>query len=101
MLSEKEVEKIASLARIKISPEEKTLFQKELSLILDYIEKLNSVNTEGIEPLYQTTGIDNSTREDKHRDDFPLSEDLNDKLIGQAPHKQERFVKVKSVLNKK
>lgn len=76
----------------------------ELSSILGYIEQLNNVNTEGVEPLFQTTGLVNSMREDNPpaggRGDFEMDEQLNGKLIGQAPDKQERFIKVKSILNK-
>lgn len=100
MLSSKEVEHIASLARIKLTEKEKGKFRKELSSILAYVNKLNELNTENIEPLYQTTGIVNALREDKHRSDFEMNEKLNKKLVGQTPHKEGRFVKVKSVLKK-
>ena len=72
----------------------------ELSSILGYVEQLNKVNTDGVEPLYQITGLVNSMREDKNRGDFEMDEELNKKLIGQAPDKENRFIKVKSVLNK-
>ena len=101
MLSEKEVEKIAALARIELSGEEKNKFRKELSAILDYIDQLDKADTDNIEPLYQTTGLVNSTREDKVLNNFPPGGDLDRKLIGQAPHKQSRFIKVKSVLKAK
>ena len=100
MLSEKEIEHIASLARIALDVKEKKLFQKELSVILDYIEKLNKADTEKVEPLYQTTGLVNSAREDSHRNDFPSGEKLKERLVGQAPHKEKDFVKVKSVLSR-
>lgn len=100
MLTSKEVEHIANLARIKLTEKEKGKFRKELSSILDYVNKLKELDTEKVEPLYQTTGIVNALREDKHREDFVVDENLNEKLIGQAPHTQNRFVKVKSVLRK-
>lgn len=100
MLDNKEIKHVAQLARIKITEKEEEKFRKELSSILDYINKLNEVNTEGVEPLYQTTGLVNSMRPDEHRKDFEMNEDLNKNLIGQAPDKEERFVKVRSVLNK-
>ena len=100
MLTDKEVRHIAQLARIKLTDKEKGKFKKELSLILDYVNKLNELDTENIEPLYQTTGIVNALRPDKHRKDFEMDEELNEKLIGQAPSRQDRFIKVKSVLPK-
>lgn len=99
MLTEKEVEKIAELARIKLTKKEKEKFRTDLSSILDYFNELNQVNTESAKPLYQTTGINNSFREDVYRNDFKLGEDLYSKLIGQAPHKEDNLVKVKSILN--
>lgn len=118
MLTDKEVKHIAGLARIKTSEEEEKSLQKDLSSILEYIEKLNEVDTTGVEPLYQTTGLVNSFRTDEPRGEFkpaphqsrPLSDwrpadkigaGMDDLLIGQAPHKEGRFIKVKSVLSRK
>lgn len=101
MLSDKEVKHIAELARIKINEKEEKSLKKDLSSILEYINKLNEVNTNNVEPLYQTTGLVDSFREDKPRGEFKMDESLNEKLIGQAPHKEGRFVKVKSVLSHK
>ena len=98
MLTDKEVKHIAELARIKISEKEEQSLKKDLSSILEYIDKLNEVDTTGFEPLYQTTGLVNSFREDEPRGEFKMNENLNEKLIGQAPHKEGRFIKVKSVL---
>lgn len=101
MLTDKEVKHIADLARIKISEKEEKSLKKDLSSILEYIDKLNEVDTTGIEPLYQTTGLVNSFREDEPRGEFKMDENLNEKLIGQAPHSQDRFIKVKSVFEKR
>lgn len=100
MLTNKEVEHIANLARIKLNEKEKEKLKEELSSVLDYVKKLNELNTENIEPLYQVTGIVNALRKDRHRKDFEMNEELNKKLIGQAPQTQNRFIKVKSVLRK-
>jgi len=101
VITEKEVRHIASLARIKISEKEEKSLKKDLSSILEYIEKLNKVDTTGVEPLYQTTGLVNSMRPDESRGEFEMNDELDKKLIGQAPHKENRFVKVKSVLSHK
>jgi aspartyl-tRNA(Asn)/glutamyl-tRNA(Gln) amidotransferase subunit C len=100
MLSDSEVEHIAKLARITISDGEKEKLKKDLSAILGYIEKLNSVDTSSVEPLYQTTGLVNATRTDEPRGEFKMSDKLEELLIGQAPARKERFVKVKSILKK-
>lgn len=100
MLTETEVKKIAKLARIELNDWEVEKYKGELSSILDFVKKLNEVNTDGIEPLYQTTGAVNRVRADEPRKEFEMNTELNEKLIGQAPHKQDRFIKVKSILNK-
>ena len=101
MLSDKEVDHIAKLARIELKPEEKEHLKKDLSSILDYINKLNEVDTSSVQPLYQTTGLVNSTRTDEPRKEFPMTATLNDLLVGQAPAKHGRFIKVGSILSKK
>lgn len=100
MLTDQEVEHIAKLARITISESEKEKLKKDLSAILGYIEKLNSTDTSSVEPLYQTTGLVNATRTDEPRGEFVMNEKLEELLIGQAPARKERFVKVKSIIKK-
>lgn len=46
-----EVRKVARLARLQLSPEEEERFAAQLGHVLDYIERLRSVDVEGIEPL--------------------------------------------------
>lgn len=98
MLSEKEIDHIAELARIAITADERRRFQKELSVILEYVHQLDTVSTEGVEPLYQVTGLRNATRPDA----APGAPDHEraQRIVDQAPHTQERFVKVPSVLKK-
>ena len=100
MLTDEEVKHIASLARIKLEPNDAERFKANLSSILDYIDTLKKVNTDSVEPLYQVTGLINAVRPDESRDAFPISAKLNKLLIGQAPLKKDRFLKVKSVLKK-
>lgn len=100
MISDKEITHIAKLARLKLTDEEQSKFKKELSSVLEYVEQLNKLDTENVPPLAQTTGIVNAFREDAHRGDFRDSDELHDKLVGQAPHKEGRFVKVKQVISK-
>ncbi len=100
IMDDKIIQHVASLARINLTEKERVKMKSELSAILKYVEQLNTVNTEGIEPLYQTTGLINSMRSDEHRGDFKMDEKLNAGLINQAPEKENRFIKVKSILNK-
>jgi len=100
MLTDKEVEHITKLTRIKLTDKEKEKFKNELSSIFDYVKKLNELDTEGIDPIYQVTGLVNALRQDENRNDFEMSPELNEKLIGQAPQSENGFIKVKSVFQK-
>ena len=101
MLSDTELNHIAKLARITIADKDRERLKKDLSTILGYIEKLNKADTSSVEPLYQTTGLVNTTRTDEPRGEFPMTEKLEELLIGQVPDRKERFVKVKSILERK
>jgi aspartyl-tRNA(Asn)/glutamyl-tRNA(Gln) amidotransferase subunit C len=94
-ITEKEVEHIAGLARIKLTEKEKEKMTKELGAILGYIDKLKEVNTEGIEPVAHITGLINVSRGDDSPKE-PDSENIR-RLIEQAPSKKNGYVKVKSV----
>lgn len=60
-----DVKKVAKLANLTLTSEEETKFEKQLSDILHYVEKLNEVNVEGVEPTSQVTGLENVTRTDE------------------------------------
>ena len=100
MISEKDVEHIAVLSRIELDDATRERMKNELSGILDYIEMLSSVPTENVTPLYQVTGLNNRTRPDEHRNDFSMDESLDQRLVGQAPQRKDRYVQVKGVLKK-
>ena len=52
-----DVAKVAKLANLTLKPEEKVKFEKQLSETLEYVNKLNSVDTENVEPTSQVTGL--------------------------------------------
>jgi len=94
MLSKKEVQKIANLARIKITDEEAEKYSKELSDILGFVEKLEEADTEDIEPIAHITGAKNDMREDRI---IEANDDTKKRIIGNFPEKKDRFDKVKAV----
>ncbi len=63
-LSPDQVRHIAKLARLALSEKEVTKFSRELTAILDYIEKLKEVDTKNVEATAQVTGLHNITRTD-------------------------------------
>ena len=64
-LTEKDIEKIALLARLELSEEEKTMYAGQLSVVLDYVEMLNEVDTTMVEETCQVTGLEDVFREDE------------------------------------
>ncbi len=67
-LSIEEVQKIAQLARIKLTPDEEERHAATISVVLDYMKILNEVDTNGVEPTLQVTGLEDVTRPDEPRD---------------------------------
>lgn len=59
-----DVAHIAKLAHLSLKPEQIEKFKEQLSSILEYFGKLNKVNTTGVEPTSQVTGLTNVFRED-------------------------------------
>jgi len=95
MISKKEVQHIAKLARIDFSEKELLKLSKQLSAILDYIEKLKEVDTSKVEPTAQVTGLENVIREDKSKIQNPKSKI---QILNGVPRKKDGYVKVKAVL---
>ncbi|MDD2807467.1 MAG: Asp-tRNA(Asn)/Glu-tRNA(Gln) amidotransferase subunit GatC [Patescibacteria group bacterium] len=93
-LTKSEVEHIAKLARLGLTEEEKTKFASQLSSILNYVEQLGSVDTDGIEPTAQVTGLENIYRLDQIED---CDSQTQQKLIASAPASEDNLIKTKSV----
>lgn len=56
---------IAKLANLPLESEEKEKLEKQLEETLSYVDRLNAIDTEGVEPKAQVTGLENRTREDE------------------------------------
>jgi len=93
-LSREDVLKLAVLSKLRLSDEEVENLRTELSEILNYVEQLDDVDTTGLEPTYQVTGLTNVTRPDEIRDyGYKV-----DELLKNAPAIQDGQFKVKRVL---
>lgn len=67
-------------------------FRADLNKILGYIEVLKTVNTDGVEPLAQVTGLQNAFREDQSE-----NSGLQKDIVKNAPESERGFIKVKKV----
>ncbi len=97
MLNKEEVKHIAKLARLGLSEKEIEKYQKELSSILDYIEKLKEVDVSSVEPTSHPLKVENVMRLDEER--VKAGSVNPENLAEMAPDKKEGYVKVKQILN--
>jgi aspartyl-tRNA(Asn)/glutamyl-tRNA(Gln) amidotransferase subunit C len=93
MLTKEEVIKIAQLSRIALTDAEVEKFQKELSTVLDYVDELKKVDTDGLEEVAQVTGLVNVQREDKVIDCTH-----KEAIFKNAPEIKDGYYKVKAIL---
>lgn len=73
-ITDKDIEHLAKLAGLEISSKEKDLYKKQLSEIVEFVGKLQKVNTKNIEPTSQTTGLKNLYRKDEVKPENYLSD---------------------------
>ncbi len=84
---------LSGLARLSLSDEETKLFKNQLSSILTYMEKLNELDTRGVEPTSHVILIRNVDREDLHRPSLAREEALMN-----APDHTDRFYRVPKII---
>jgi aspartyl-tRNA(Asn)/glutamyl-tRNA(Gln) amidotransferase subunit C len=93
-IDQTEVRKVAKLARLDLTQREVEEFTGQLGAILDYVNKMNSLNTEGVEPLAHCLPISNCLREDR------VSPSLDaEQALANAPDRDEDFFKVPKILD--
>ena len=94
-LTKEQVEKIAFLARIDLTEEEKERFAVQLTDILQYVDVLSEADTSNVEPTYQVTGLTNVFEADEL-----LEEQVStDEILENSPLvKEARQIVVKKVL---
>lgn len=80
---------LESLGRICLSDAEKEKTKTDLGAILEYIDKLNELDTEGVEPLSHALPMTNVFRED-----VVTNESMRDSILANAPDSKEGFFKV-------
>jgi len=89
-----EVRRLAELAKLELTDEQASRYQKELSDILEYIAVLDEVSTDGLGPTTQVTGLKNIMRRDIASDQAAKANDL----LNLAPQSQDRYIKVKRMI---
>jgi aspartyl-tRNA(Asn)/glutamyl-tRNA(Gln) amidotransferase subunit C len=92
-IDDKLIDRLAELSKLDFPQEEKAAIRADLQKMLNFIDKLNEVNVEGVEPLVFMTDEMNCYREDEPRHDITKAEALSN-----APKKDSDYFKVPKVL---
>lgn len=87
------VTKIASLARIRVEEGEKAKYAAQIGGIMKWIEQLNAVNTDGVEPLASVMDIALPTRPDVVNDG-----DIQEQVLANAPEATSGFFAVPKIV---
>jgi len=89
-----QVKKVAKLSRLELTEDEIAEFTGQLSSILDYVEKMNELDTENVQPLAHCLPVSNCFRDDRAKDSLGT-----DKTLKNAPQRQDEFFKVPKILD--
>ena len=92
MITIKDVEHVAKLARLELTEEEKELYTKQLGAVLEYVNQMNEVDTSNIEPMTQVVDFVNVMREDK-----VYYEHTKEELMKNAPEEEDGFFRVPKI----
>jgi aspartyl-tRNA(Asn)/glutamyl-tRNA(Gln) amidotransferase subunit C len=93
-IDEAQVRRVALLSRLELSDAEVAQFSTQLSAIVEYIEKLNELDTENVEPLAHCLPVHNVFREDVPRPSLS-----NDEALANAPEREGEYFKVPKILD--
>lgn len=90
----KTVDRIASLAKLEFNEEEKQEITQDMNRMLDFVDQLEKVDTEGVEPLIYMLEEETEIRKDQVQQTISQEDALKN-----APEKDTDFIKVPKVLN--
>jgi aspartyl-tRNA(Asn)/glutamyl-tRNA(Gln) amidotransferase subunit C len=92
-ITREEVEKVAILARLELTEEEKDVFTGQMDAILAYVDKLNELDTSGVVPTAHAVPMENAFRDDAVRPSIGV-----DSALANAPERAEGFYRVPKVI---
>lgn len=94
MITIKDVEHVAKLARLAVSEEEKEKFAQQLGDIVGYIDQLNEVNTDNVKPMAHAIPISNVVRDDIAENNYDREE-----MLAISPDEEEGFIQVPKIID--
>jgi len=83
-ISNETIEYVGILAKLELSEEEKEQAKKDMGRMLDYIDKLNELDTDGVEPMSHAFPVQNVFRKD-----IVENKDERDKMLSNAPARKD------------
>ena len=89
IISDETIEYVGILAKLELSGEEKEQAKKDMGSMLDYIYKLNELDTSGVEPMSHVFPVNNVFRED-----VVTNGDEHEKILANAPEEKDQSFKV-------
>ena len=92
MITIKDVEHVAKLARLELTEEEKELYTKQLGDVLKYVDQMNEVDTSDVKPMSHAIDFVNVMREDK-----VVYEHTKEELMANAPEEESGFFRVPKI----
>lgn len=92
MITIKDVEHVAKLARLALSDAEKELFTQQLADIVDYVNLLNELDTQNIEPMAHAIPMTNVLREDIAENKYN-----RDEMLAISPLEEDGFIRVPKI----
>ena len=93
-IDQQQVRKVAKLSRLDLSDAEVEEFTGQLSAILDYVEKMNELDTKNVEPLAHCLPVHNVFREDVVKESLEA-----EKVLANAPQQDGEFFRVPKILD--
>ncbi len=95
-----EVQRVAELAHLELSPEETPAMLRDLNAILDYVAQLNELDTKGVMPLAQVSELQDGAGVSVLRADLPVPSLDRSSVMQQAPESEGAFFKVPKVIER-
>ena len=92
MITVKDVEHVAKLARLELTDEEKEVYTKQLGDVLKYVDQMNEVDTSNVKPMTQVIEFYNVMREDVVNQEIS-----KEALMSNAPEEENGFFKVPKI----
>ena len=92
-INQQDVEHVARLARLSLNPDDLKVMTGQMDAILGYVDKLNELDTTGIEPMAHAVPMSNAFREDEITEPIGVEQALQN-----APQRNDNYFKVPKII---